>query len=140
MDSILKKKVGVDMDGTLADFHNVFLKLYNKKHNSNHTLDDICDYKPETWNIPISTREFLDVHNEIWNGYWEEIKPTVSQEELKSLVKLYDVEIITQRPIEQSEYVMKWLKKNFNDIDIKVNCVPTVREKLAYGYSVIFDD
>ncbi|MEM0138944.1 MAG: hypothetical protein QW100_04420 [Thermoplasmatales archaeon] len=140
MHSVPKKTVGVDIDGTLADFHNVFLEFYNKKHGSNYTLDDICGYRPETWNIPISTQEFLDVHNEIWNDYWKEIKPTVSQEEFKSLVNLYDVEIITQRPIEQSEYVMKWLKKNFNDIHIKVKCVPTVDKKLAYGYSIIFDD
>ena len=135
-----KEKIGLDIDGTLADFHTVFLKVYNELHKSNYTPDDICDYKPESWRIPMSTPEFLDMHGQIWSNMWEEIKPTIGKETLDSLAETHEVEVITQRPIEQSEYIVKWLKKNFDDADIKVTCVPTIDKKLNYGYKTIFDD
>lgn len=135
-----RKKVGLDIDGTLALFHNTYIAEYNRRFGKNYTLEDITDWSD--WRIPISRDDFFRMHDEIWTRNWRDIKPAVSQELLFELMKRYDVDILTQRMVwvDHRSHLTDWLKLNFPDSGLNIRIVKSSEEKIHSGYDILIDD
>jgi hypothetical protein len=133
-------KVSLDIDGTLALFHNLFVEEYNYEHNTNYTIQDICQYNCKGWNIPITTQKFLEMYDSIWIHNWENIKPSISSELLDKFTAIYSTDIITFRPPEHQLYLSNWLNKYFPNNNLNIKYTKSPEEKLYLGYNILFDD
>jgi len=56
-----RKKIGLDIDGTLALFHETLVVEYNRRSNTNHSINDITGWSKRR--IPISDNEFFEMHD-----------------------------------------------------------------------------
>ncbi len=133
-----RKKAGLDIDGTLALFHEAFLKEYNSKYHTNYVLEDFESY--HKWRIPVSFEEFMDFHNMIWKEKWREVKPAVSQSTLQSLAKAYEVEILTHRPDDHKPHLEQWLKFYFPKVKLEVRITSNTEVKALARYDILFED
>ena len=133
-----QKRIGLDIDDTLALFMGTFLAEYNAKLGSAYTQNDITDWS--TWKMPISLDEFVKEHDSIWKNRWQTVKPSVSRDLLFELTEKYHVDILTHRPAEHQPYMRKWLGMYFPKVELGVVCVKSAEEKLHSGYDILFDD
>ena len=134
-----KKRVAVDVDGTLADVMPMWVKVYNEEYSKN--LDCRSINKWAFWNdLGISTREFFRIFSEAWSR-WEEIKPTEENiaESMKILHQICSLDVVTGRTKDTLRYVKKWLEKH----QIQYNrfiAVSSWQHKLYLPYEFYIDD
>jgi len=88
------KKIGLDIDGVLADFTGYLMKVSGNE-----------DHKAEHWNDPIVRREFEKIKKD--PEFWANIPPLMSGKEVPFEVHCY----ITARSIDPS-VTQAWLDKN----------------------------
>jgi 5'(3')-deoxyribonucleotidase len=131
-------KVGMDMDGTLARFHDTFIASYNERFGRAYALGDITDWSK--WKIPISLPDFIKMHDEIWTLNWRNIAPAVSSNMLSSLTERYDVDILTHRIADHQSCLTDWLGLNFPNLELNLKIVRSAEEKISSGYDILFDD
>jgi 5'(3')-deoxyribonucleotidase len=138
--TIVRKKVGVDIDGTLALFHDAFILEYNAIHGTHYTLEDFSSYGK--WDIPIPYPEFMRMHDEMWTERWRDIKPSITQSTLARLVAVHEVDILTHRPKRHEPYVRKWLDLYFPDVlpQLRIRITDTTEEKAFHNHDVLIDD
>jgi uncharacterized HAD superfamily protein len=134
-----KKRVAVDVDGTLANVIPMWLKVYNEEYNKN--LDYKSIDKWVFWNdLGISARDFFRIFSKAWSR-WEEIEPMEESiaENTKILHHLCSLDIVTGRTKDTLKFVKKWLEKH----QISYNrfiAVPSWQPKIYLPYDVYIDD
>jgi uncharacterized HAD superfamily protein len=106
-------KIGIDVDGVVANFNKGYIKLLNSLHN--RTAD--VEYAPQTWNyeseLGFSTQEVSEAWQYISKSarFWMELEPTPDAEEfLASLPNTHQYIFITSRPgVNAAEQTAFWL-------------------------------
>lgn len=134
-----RKRVAVDVDGTLADVMPMWVKVYNEEYSMN--LDYKSINKWAFWNdLGISTSEFFRIFSKAWLR-WEEIKPMEENvsENLKILHQLCSVDVVTGRTKDTLKYVKKWLEKHQIPYDRFV-AVSSWQHKIYLPYDFYIDD
>lgn len=120
-----KKRIGLDIDGVLADFVGHLMKVSN---NENH--------KPEHWNDPIVRREFEKVKKD--EKFWAEIPALLTREDVPFEPHCY----ITARSI-NPEVTQAWLDRNLFPT-APLYCVGVGESKIEVakksGIDVMVDD
>ena len=134
------RKRCLDIDGTLALFHEAFIAEYNAIHKTRYTVGDFSSYS--RWNIPIPYHDFVKMHDEMWTERWKDIKPSIHQSTLGRLTAIYDVDILTHRPKRHEPYLRKWLDLYFPDVQLqpKIHITDTTEEKVFHDHDILFDD
>lgn len=134
-----KKRVAVDVDGTLADVMPMWVEVYNEEYSRN------LDYRSiNKWaffnDLGISTREFFRIFSKAW-ARWEEIKPTEENiaESMKTLYQLSSLDIVTGRSRDTLRYVKNWLEKHQLSYNRFV-AVSAWQHKIYLPYEFYIDD
>ncbi|MGA3020364.1 MAG: hypothetical protein ABSD68_00220 [Candidatus Micrarchaeales archaeon] len=131
-------RIGMDIDGTLAHFHDVFIQVYNGIHGTNFTKKDITNY--DFGKVKMSPGEFPVLHEHVWSTESEAILPAADPVLLKEEVSENKVDILTYRPIEQQPAVQHWLERNYSEIKFDIVIVRKTEDKLYLGYDILHDD
>lgn len=96
-----KKKIGLDIDGVLADFQGGINKI-----------SGIPDYKPADWDDPLVSSIFKDIKYD--ESFWLNLEPLITPEELPLEPHCY----ITSRSID-AKVTKAWLDKyGFPDVPV----------------------
>ncbi|MDE1865639.1 MAG: hypothetical protein KGH94_03330 [Candidatus Micrarchaeota archaeon] len=133
-----RKRIGMDIDGTLALFHETFIKEYNLRYNSAYAVKDFYSYNK--WGIPVSFKEFSEMHDQIWKARWWDVLPAVSAKTLDKLAQNHDLEILTHRPRDHEGPIREWMDFYFPGVKSKIKITDTTQEKAHAKYDVLFDD
>lgn len=136
----IRKRVGIDMDGTLALFHDTFLAEYNAIHKTHYTLADFSSWNK--WKIPIRFPAFMKMYNEIWTKRWAEIKPSITEPTLRRLAEGYDIDILTHRSKGHEPYLRGWLNLHFPELQhrIGIRITESSEAKTLHDHDILFDD
>src|SRR3989344_6919744 len=109
-----KMKIGIDIDGVIADFVKKFLDFYNKKTGNNLSVKDWITYN--FWDfIPMAKEEGKKLMDEFYSlEDFDEI-PLIegSKEVIHELAKQNQIYIITARPLRWGEKTKKFFNRHF---------------------------
>ena len=113
----------MDLDDTIADFWNAFLKFYYTKTRNKHLKTEFIEYKKFWRVLGISLEEGIKIANEFHKKHsLDEVKPAEGAVEgIWSMLKNKDeLFVITSRPIEFKKKIEKWIKYHLKTDKIKV--------------------
>lgn len=114
-------KIGIDIDGVVADFFQKFLEFYNKKTKSDIPIESWITYN--FWDfLPISKEEGWGLMHEFYLlDDFDEI-PLIegAKEAILQLSKENEVYIITARPFKWEEKTKRFFDKHFSGNKIKL--------------------
>jgi 5'(3')-deoxyribonucleotidase len=135
-----RKKVGLDMDGTLADSYQAILNEYNAHNGTNFEIGAFSSYS--NWSMPLTFPEYERRHHDIWTHRWKTIKPSISPASMNLLVAAHSVDIVTcQRAgYGYEECMQRWLGEFFPGANLTIRITRTANEKAHLGYDVLIDD
>jgi len=132
-------KIGVDLDGVLAEAMIVWCDLYNKQYGGALRLEDINAW--EVWKtFKIPRDQFFRLLDNAWLD-WERMPPTEENvgEQVKLLREFGTVDIVTGRSFRTVSQAKKWLKAHAVPYDRFVRTESTLA-KINLNYDVFIDD
>jgi len=103
-------RIALDLDGVLADTMQLWLKIWNRRTGQNLAYEELVEW--DFWQrLEISEGEFMKLMNEAWR-LWKMLPPTEPDigEKVAKLKSLGRIDIVTARPRETEQYVLKWLE------------------------------
>ncbi len=111
----IKMKIGIDLDGVIADFVSGFLKFYNLKFNENILFENWQSYHFYD-NLRKTKEEEIKLIDEFYNSnFFDDINLIDGAKKgVERLTIDNKVSIITARPIEYKEKTENFFKKNFS--------------------------
>ncbi len=132
-------KIALDLDGTLADIIGLWLEEYNIKNNIKVSYEYITKW--DFWlNLGYTPTRFFKELSECWKS-WHKVKPIESNISLvvNNLHRFGNVDIVTARDPESSEYAREWLKYHNIKYD---NFILVARgsDKAYLEYDIFIDD
>ena len=132
-----KPTLSTDIDGTLADSFNLWLKLANERYGLDMKASDIKTY--DFWpTVGMTRKEFMDIWRELWD-YYPEIKPLPGvQETLGKLHKTYKV-YVNAACIGDVSCIKAWFRENNIPHD-RYNLVHGHWKKIKLVTDVHFED
>jgi uncharacterized HAD superfamily protein len=110
-------RIGIDIDGTLADFQENLLLHHNQKNGTSFQKKDITMYDMTTlfgWKKEEATKKF----NEFYQTPLFQDLPIIdgAKEAIEKLSQKHELVIVTARPPELEEMTEKWLDENFGEL------------------------
>lgn len=109
-------RIGIDIDGVIADFVPSFLEFYNEKHGINIKVKDILHYDIHIA-MGIDEKQLWKLMGEYWKTrYFNNIKPIKNSKKIINILKQdHELFIVTARIPPLFEYTEKWLKQYFSN-------------------------
>lgn len=132
-------RIGVDLDGVLAEPMTVWCDLYSKRHGEFLSLKDIRAW--EVWKVvKISRDEFFRTLDDAWLE-WERIPATEEGvgQQVALLRELGTVDVVTGRSLRTVGPAKEWLKTHSIQYDRFVRTESTLA-KIQLDYDVFVDD
>ena len=132
-------KIGVDLDGVLAEAMIVWCDLYNKHYDGHLRLEDIRAW--DAWKIvKIPRDQFFRLLDNAWLD-WERMPPTEENvgEQVRLLREFGTVDIVTGRSVRTVSQAKEWLKAQAVPYDRFVRTESTLA-KIKLNYDVFIDD
>ncbi|WP_455285717.1 5' nucleotidase, NT5C type [[Eubacterium] cellulosolvens] len=132
-------RIGVDLDGVLAEPMTVWCDLYSKRHDESLSLEDIRAW--EVWKVvKISRDEFFRTLDDAWLK-WERIPATEEDvaQQVKLLREFGTVDVVTGRSLRTVGPAKEWLKTHSIPYDRFVRTESTLA-KIHLDYDVFVDD
>jgi 5'(3')-deoxyribonucleotidase len=127
-------RIAVDLDGTLAQTHEVFLEELEKQEGISHALEDIKSYWFE--DVEFSTDQFHRIARENWKNRDIPLTDEEIPEHLKRIRENHTVDIVTARDDIRKEKLRDWLK----DKGVKFDSFHVDNEKTHLDYDYLIDD
>ncbi len=136
----MKRKVGLDLDGIMCDFHTPFLQRINEELGTNHQYSDWTTYFPTNcFRIPSSTVKKIITSMQT-NDSFQDLEPIKDSVEMVN--KLYDeghrFTILTDRPCAGD--TIYWLHKNSIPYDNVYTTGNKTKILKARGLTTLIDD
>jgi len=132
-------RIALDLDGVLADTMRLWIKLWRQRTGQELSFEELVDW--DFWReLGITEAEFMRIMNDAWR-MWRRMPPTEEElsEKVSKLKTLGKVDIVTARPRETEEYVLRWLERHRIPFDDYI-WIESSRAKLRLGYDVYIDD
>jgi len=132
-------RIGVDLDGVLAEAMVVWCDLYNKRYGGSLTFEDIRAW--EVWRIVKITRDqFFRLLDDAWLE-WERMPPTEESvgEQMRLLREFGTVDVVTGRSMRTGSQAKEWLRAQAISYDRFVRTESTLA-KIRLDYDVFVDD
>ncbi|MFB6215701.1 MAG: hypothetical protein ABEJ72_01850 [Candidatus Aenigmatarchaeota archaeon] len=127
-------RIAVDLDGTLAQTHEVFLEELEKREGISHSLEDITSWYFE--NVNFSTDIFHEIARDNWKNRDIPLTDDSIPEHLKELKKRHQVDVVTARGDVPERELKNWLERKKVPFDsFKVD-----KEKTHLDYDFLIDD
>lgn len=107
-------KIAVDIDDVVTSFLEGFLKIYNKKYNTNISVDEMTSYK--FWEcLPITKEEANSICYEFYDSEYFEGIGLVEKavESIKKLSINHEIIFVTSRPFKIKVKTENFIKKIF---------------------------
>ncbi|MCL4379251.1 MAG: hypothetical protein M1160_00220 [Candidatus Marsarchaeota archaeon] len=138
-----RPKVGLDLDGTVADVHLPFVEIVNAlpanvQRGARFTVEDITDFDLGKTKLGLTDAYFMEQHDILWMQAPERILPLASRELVRRLASESDLRLLTRRKDEHYDAVSEWFAKHY--LRAEPDIVKHTADKLTRGYTVIFDD
>jgi 5'(3')-deoxyribonucleotidase len=127
-------RIAVDLDGTLAQTHEVFLEELERREGVSHSLEDIRSWYFE--NVDFSTDTFHEIARENWTEKDIPLTDTEIPEHLSKLRKNHDVDVVTARNDVPENELKSWLRKK----EVPFDSFKVDKEKTHLGYDYLIDD
>lgn len=142
-------KIGIDIDGVVADFFKKFLEFYNKKTGNNILIENWVTYN--FWDfLPITKEEGWELMNEFYLLDDFDEMPLIegAKEAILQLSKENEVYIITARPLKWGEKTKRFFDKHFPGEKIKLIYCRDDKDKVIYkreicnnlGINILIED
>lgn len=132
-------RIAIDVDGTLADVHRLFLQRYNEDNDTDISFEDFTDWG--FGDTEVTTQCYLDYTHEIWKGEGEQI-PLSDTSAPEKIAELYNhsgthrVDLVTARQGREEE-MEQWL----TDMGIvEYDEFYSSDDKAQNGYDAYIDD
>jgi len=132
-------RIGVDLDGVLAEAMVVWCDLYNKRYGGSLRFEDIRAW--EVWRIVKITRDqFFRLLDDAWLE-WERMPPTEEGvgEQMRVLREFGTVDVVTGRSMRTLSQAKEWLRAHAISYDRFVRTESTLG-KIRLDYNVFVDD
>jgi len=114
-------KIGIDIDGVIADFVGGFLDFSNKKFGYNHSMEDWKTY--DLWDfLPFSKEEGKRLMEEFYEEGWIDDLNLIegSKEAIINLLAENEIKLITARPLRWKKGTEVFINKHFSEFSIEV--------------------
>ena len=110
----LPMKIGIDLDDTLADFTDTFLRFHNQRYQTTFSNQHITTYELEKV-LGGSKDDLLEKFKEFNQSLLaKSIRPLQgAQKNITYLAKRHELYIITARPSDTKEQTRLWIKTHF---------------------------
>jgi len=142
-------KIGIDIDGVVADYFKKFLEFYNKKTGNNILIENWVTYN--FWDfLPITKEEGWELMNEFYLLDDFDEMPLIegAKEAILQLSKENEVYIITARPLKWEEKTKRFFDKHFPGEKIKLIHCRDDKDKVIYkreicnnlGINILIED
>ena len=127
-------RIAIDLDGTLADIHKVFLEELEKQEDIVHSFEDLENYYFDE--APFSLKKFHRLARENWKNREIPLTDKEIPTHLEKLSQSHRVDIVTARDDVDRKILRNWLnRKNVKFQDLVVD-----KEKTHLNYDVLIDD
>lgn len=151
-----KKKILVDVDGTIADIHALFTKRVSDEFNTDFSVEDIkgWGFEGKAAELGLSTRACIDLLHKLWVDNWESVALLDASvgAVFNTLKQKYKIDIVTASAV--PEIINKWIIKNNIphdsfiahgskhelDYDFYIEDNPNLHDKLKPGQMLMLYD
>ncbi len=127
-------RIAVDLDGTLADIHTVFLEELEKQEGIKHRFEDLNSYYFDE--APFSVEKFHELARKNWKNREIPLTDEKIPGELEKLSENHTVDIVTARGDVEPEVLKNWLKEK----GVKFDSFIVDGTKTHMDYDVLIDD
>jgi len=127
-------KIAVDLDGTLAEIHTVFLKELEKREGISHRFEDLETYYFDE--APFSVEKFHKLARYNWKNREISLTEPSLPEELNRISENHRVDIVTARGDVEEKFLRSWLESKGIEFDSFI----VDRIKTNLDYDVLIDD
>lgn len=136
-----KMIVGIDFDGTLVKSQETLLSLWNERHGTNISINQITGWDMESV-LGISNSELLKLFEEVWRNYWD--LPATEPDIAKVVNKIRDhgnrrISIISKRTRAGAIPMIQWLNYQHIPYDDIIMAFDS-RSKAEFPFDVLIDD
>lgn len=110
-------KIGLDLDGVLAEFTASYLQYYNDKHGTQHSPTEF-EHTHFSERLGMTHDEVKkSISHFFTSPFAKTIMPVKNaQEVLKNLAEEHELHVITSRPVDVSKVTLAWLNDFFPDL------------------------
>ena len=130
--------IGIDIDGTVNTLPEAVLEIYNERHGTNYTVDDIHTYRIED-NIPCDPDEIKNMFLD--KEVWKRVK--VIPEAVEYIKKLYEddhkIYFVSATLLDNVPKKASWLRRNFSFLNIE-SCFIPIKDKHLLDLDLLIDD
>lgn len=127
-------RIALDLDGTLADTHLEFIKVYNKRKEASLKLEDFHTYHLE--NAPFSLETFHEISRENWKTRNIPLTESSIPRQLRDIAEEHTIDIVTARGDVEKEKLAGWAR----DKGIPFESFIVDTEKTHLDYEILIDD
>ena len=127
-------RIAVDLDGTLADIHTVFLEELEKQEGITHRFEDLETYYFDE--APFSVEKFHEIAKHNWKNREIPLTDPSLPEELNKLSENHRVDIVTARGDVEKSVLKNWLTEK----GVKFDSFIVDGTKTHLEYDVLIDD
>lgn len=111
-----KKKIALDIDDVLIDFNTGFLKFFNEKLNTSHTIKDITAYEYHTI-FDVTKEKSQEIIDEFMDSFLHlETPPVVGVVEGLKLINHHEIILISARPEKRRKLTIDWIEKHLQGL------------------------
>lgn len=130
-------RVAIDLDGVLANSIARWIEIWNENRYPKISYESVTKW--DFWkDLGITQKEFEKIFREVWMN-WEEVEPMEENlaEKIEMLGEFGKIDVVTGRPMEDREFVVKWLDAHGISYS---NLVIALKKKSEYPYDLFIDD
>ncbi len=140
--SLIRKgrpRVALDVDGVLAHTYHTMIDEWNREKGSSYQFKDMKEYDEMRSNFGMALDDFVRIYTMAWADKWVDIKPSVSEAQLRPLVDHFEVDIVSSRPAELVAPLQKWMSANFPSMTFNI-VRASAKGKFDLDYDIYIDD
>lgn len=127
-------KIAVDLDGTLAQTHEVFLEELEKREGTSYRLEDIRSWYFE--NVDFTVEQFHEIARKSWKTRDMPLTDKEIPENLSAIRENHTVDIVTARDDIPREELKRWLERK----EVPFDKFRVDKEKTHLDYNMLIDD